>query len=75
MADEEIDEFEERQDRRRSKVLGSHAAQLDEHFDTVQIICTAYDPQDGTSLHRVGIGNFYARVESAMAYVRLSRKK
>lgn len=44
-------------------VLKSHAAQLGEHFDTVQIFVTRHDPSkdDGTVSAFEGTGNWFAR--------------
>ena len=43
-------------------IVRSHAAQLAEHFDTVQIFVTRHDEQqDGTIAVDRGEGNWYAR--------------
>lgn len=46
-------------------------AQLSEHFDTVQIIATRYvpGPDGGTSVVKMGAGNWYARFASAALWV------
>lgn len=43
--------------------LDRHVAQLMEHFDSVQIICTRFEAKAGkTSCASRGDGNWYARV-------------
>ena len=46
------------------EILKQHAAQLAEHFDTVQIICTRHDEQDGTATQAWGAGNLFGRFGS-----------
>lgn len=44
-------------------IIEEHAAQLMEHFDTVQIFCTQYDSVSGkTTVLNTGAGNFFARL-------------
>jgi len=57
------------------KILKSHALQLAEHFDTVQIITTRLDPEEeGTFIIDHGEGNWFARYGSVMAWLRKNRK-
>ena len=50
-------------------LLSRHCTQLSEHFDSVQIIATSYDGE-ATRLMVSGRGNWYARLESARAWIR-----
>lgn len=44
-------------------ILKSHAAQLAEHFDSVQILVTRHSPEDdGTINVAWGAGNWFARI-------------
>lgn len=54
----------------REKIVQKALAQLMEHFDTVQIFATRWDPQDCTtgSINR-GNGNFYARIGQVREWV------
>jgi len=59
VADEEEGEVDLEVARDLATVKG-FAAQIAEHFDTVQIFCTKKVP-DGTNVHTWGDGNWYAR--------------
>ena len=41
--------------------LERHCADIGEHFDTVQIFATRFDPEVGTSNASYGSGNWFAR--------------
>jgi hypothetical protein len=58
-------------------MLKSHAVQLAEHFDSVQIICTRGDGdrQDCTIGADYGQGNWYARVGSVQDWLKNVGKK
>ncbi len=53
----------------KGEILTSHCAQLTEHFDSVQIIATSRDDEGNTTLHVMGLGNWYARFGSVQAWV------
>jgi pimeloyl-CoA synthetase len=72
--DDEIKEFETREFLLKKKIICSHAAQLAEHFDSVQIICTRFDPQEGTTPYAAGEGNGYARIASTKEWVKRYEK-
>lgn len=73
--DEDAEKLTEREDEMRTKIIESHAAQLSEHFDSVQIIVTAIDPEEGTGIYRAGRGNYYARIGAVEEWLRREKKK
>lgn len=62
MADTELNEEDMNQrSERDQKILRSHAAQLMEHFDSVQIVVTRFDSDvQQTFKGNQGCGNWYA---------------
>lgn len=55
---------------RDMKILASHAAQLAEHFESVQIIVTKNTEEgDGTVLAHQGAGNWFARYGSVREWL------
>lgn len=65
--DDSDDEIEVQKQRDLS-VLEKHVAMLEEHFDTVQIICTRQHDK-GTFQSDLGGGNWYARYGSTREWV------
>lgn len=59
-SDEEDDQLLQR--------VASHAAQLAEHFDSVQILCTK-NHNDGTTSFKKGEGCIYSRLANAREFV------
>lgn len=55
---ETLDQSDEERD---LKILKSHTAQLMEHFETVQILCSRHIGDDGTVSCTWGSGNWFAR--------------
>ena len=55
-----IDEEKARNDADYKRIENA-AIMLSEFFDTVQIFCTRHDPEEGTTSHHHGRGNYYAR--------------
>lgn len=49
-------------------MLERHAAQLGEHFSSVQIIATEHT-HDGTRRHAAGNGDYYARMGAAKSWL------
>lgn len=46
----------------RVRIIENLLSQLQEHFDSAQIVCTAHDPAiDQTVIAYSGFGNIYAR--------------
>lgn len=55
---------------RHQKIIASHAVQLGEHFDSVQIICTRYDGVSGQSYKASAqYGNWYTNYGAAREWV------
>lgn len=55
---------------REMQILRSHALQLHEHFESVQIIVTRHDvEEDGTVLAHHGEGNWFARYGSVKEWL------
>ena len=46
---------------RKFALIDSHIHALQEHFDTVHIFVTKYDPADGTNMVNRGSGHWCAR--------------
>lgn len=42
-------------------LLDKHCSQIGEHFETVQIFVTSFDPNEGTKNASWGSGNWFAR--------------
>lgn len=54
-----------------NSILDSHLMQLMEHFDTVQISVTGYEPKGGESFFcSRGLGNWHARYGQAVEWVK-----
>lgn len=68
--DDEVKRHADCDKTRKLKILDSHASQLAEHFDSVQIIVTDFCPQTGTGSMEVGRGNYYARYGSVREWMR-----
>lgn len=47
----------------------SHIAQLSEHFDSVQISATTFNPDGSTTVINRGSGNFFTRYGSTKMFV------
>lgn len=68
MSDADDEAMEDRQ--RDLDIIKSHAAQLAEHFDSVQIFCTRHAAEhDGTINAQWGEGNWFARYGSVRDWV------
>jgi hypothetical protein len=70
------DEAEQPDDgaRRLLRLIDSHAIQIMEHCDSVQIITTVYDPIEGTSqMVSCGKGNWYTRTGSVREWLKDNR--
>lgn len=50
-------------------LLRKHVNMLSEHFDSVQIVCTALLPDNQTERYVNGSGNWYARVGSVKGWL------
>ena len=57
-------------DQEKTDLLDSHAAQLAEYFDSVQIIVTLTEDDAGTALYSMGKGDWYARQGAIREWVR-----
>ena len=52
------------------KILSRHLAQIMEHFDSVRVVVTRFDPEaNDTQMHSYGHGNFYAQYGAVKAWV------
>lgn len=61
---------EEEQDAHEDAVIEKHLSQLIEHFSTVEIVVTRYNPQGNTTTLRCqGRGDYYARTGALRACV------
>jgi hypothetical protein len=58
----------------KSEIVESHASQLAEHFDSVQIICTNVE-SGSTMTYATGRGNFYARHGSVTEWAMRENEK
>lgn len=54
---------------KRSALVDECINKLGEYFETVQIICTVYEPGNGTFCCKRGTGNAYARGESCREFI------
>ncbi len=68
MPDVEADESDDEIKDRDTATLKKHVAMLEEHFDSVQIICTRRE-EAGTIRADWGSGNWYARYGSVREWV------
>lgn len=71
---EELENRDQLEWERHERIIQSHAAQLSERFETVQIICTQHNPQMGTRKHCAGSGNAFARIAATEEWVKQSKK-
>ncbi len=67
--DLKIDDEDERR-RKDLAALRSHAMQLSEQFDAVEIIACREDGKEGTSHASSGIGNWYTRYGMVRAWMK-----
>jgi len=49
------------------------AIQLGEHFNSVQVLATKVEPSGGTTLFRMGVGDWYARRGAAQEFIEKER--
>lgn len=68
--EEDMQEHSDAEWHRLQKIADSAAAQLDEHFDMVQIVLTNHCPQTGTTRHSAGKGNVWGRVALTKSWTR-----
>lgn len=51
------------------ELIEKHAAQLSEHFSSIQIVGTVLLPDGGTGWHAAGMGDWYARKAACQEFV------
>jgi hypothetical protein len=73
MNQEEMNQ-EEAEEEKDMKLLTSHAAQLAEHFNTVQLFATRHE-DDGTVTVAYGEGNWYARYGQIKLWIKREEVK
>lgn len=51
------------------KICNDFMEKLGEHADTIQILASFYDAEEGTLCRKIGTGNFYARQGMAREFL------
>jgi hypothetical protein len=72
---DDLDGRDEQRAEALAVILRSHVAQLAEHFDSVQVVATAFCAQTGTDTFVAGEGNYYARLGATEGWVRRERRR